>query len=189
MAHRAKQSIPQSGVGSVPVNDRKRLAEWIDQLGLDRVTTDLIAGRLNAWWYDHETGEFHPLPREHWENAEQVRHAANWGHGVGYRFLQDSPDGRSYQIFAAEAQASQPIKRAQSRKQSRKPKKKDRYKPKQADVQLDLLRCFSPDGKVPDRMSPEAVRQAIHKRTGRLHSWDTVNRVLRAQRGEKLPKK
>jgi hypothetical protein len=39
MAHRAEKSIP----------DAKRLADWIDELGLDRITADLIAGRKNAW--------------------------------------------------------------------------------------------------------------------------------------------
>ena len=162
MAHRAKQSIPQSGVGPVPVNDRKRLAEWIDQLGLDRVTTDLIAGRLNAWWYDHETGEFHPLPREHWENAEQVRHAANWGHGVGYRFLQDSPDGRSYQIFAAEAHvASRPIKRAQPSKRRRRPAL-DEYEPA-------AKALFPPRGRPPKRMSNGGALKQLNEELDRRY--------------------
>jgi hypothetical protein len=60
-------------------------------------------------------------------------------------------------------------------------KQKDRYKPKQALARLDLLKHFPPDGKVPDEMSTEAVRQRI----GCKHSWDTVNRAL----GRELPKK
>jgi hypothetical protein len=112
-----------SGAGSVPVDHLKPLAEWIDELGLDRVTTDLIAGRLNACWYDHETGEFHSIPRVHWQNAKQIKHAVGWG------WLGKRDDGRFFphdgcKIFAAEAQApvpaSQPIKRAGGR-----PKKYD----------------------------------------------------------------
>jgi hypothetical protein len=69
---------------------------------------------------------------------------------------------------------------SESTRQPPKQPKKDRFKPKQALVQLDLLRHF-PDGKVPDEMSTGAVRERI----GRKHSWDTVNRAL----GREPPKK
>ena len=173
---RAKQSIPESGAGSVP-DDVKRLAQWVDEFGLNRVTVALIAGHLIAWWYDHETGEFHQIPRAYWQNAEQVKQAAGWGWLVGYRFLQDSPDGRSYQIFAAKAQvASQPIKRAQQYR-----------KPVQEEIIRRVRKEYPPDGNVGSRSS-EKVRQKISDKEFKP-SVDSVHRALRALRSEKLPKK
>src|SRR6516162_9086496 len=43
---------------SVPVNDLKSLAEWLANLGLEKLTSDLMTGGLETRWYDHETGEF-----------------------------------------------------------------------------------------------------------------------------------
>jgi hypothetical protein len=102
-----------SGAGSVPVNPLKPLADWIDELGLDRVTADLIAGRLNAWWYDLEIGEFQLIRRVHWNDAKEVNQAAGWG------WLK-RPDGLvkdTFKIFAAQAPmpAAQPVKNAGGR--------------------------------------------------------------------------
>jgi hypothetical protein len=52
--------------------------------------------------------------------------------------------------------------------------KKVRRKPAQERVHVALRKHFPPDGKVPDKMSTETVRQRI----GWQYSWDTVNRAL-----------
>src|SRR6516162_8959285 len=100
MAHRAKDNIPESGAG-VP-DDVKRLAEWGKELGWNRLTDELMAGRFNSWRYDRETAKFHRIPRQHWQSAEEVKQAAVWGLGRGYRLFQDNrDDARSYKVFAA----------------------------------------------------------------------------------------
>ena len=84
---------------SVPVNDLKSLAEWLANLGLEKLTSDLMTGGLETRWYDHETGEFHSIPRLHWQNAEQVRDAA----GRGWPPLRRTGSrSQGYKIFAAQ---------------------------------------------------------------------------------------
>jgi hypothetical protein len=159
--------------GGETVNDLKRLAEWIDELGLDRVTADLIAGRLNAWWYDHETAQFHPIPRVHWQSAKQIKRAASsWGWPV-----KRDDDGRLFswdccKVFAAPVPVSQPIKRAQPPKQQRS------NKPAQEEV-LRRVREAYPDG------VGNTSSYAVHKRIsgkGYNPSHESVHRALGRER-------
>src|SRR5262245_4986559 len=55
----------------VPVKDLRPLAEWRDELGLDRLVANLIDGDLDAWWYDHATAEFHQIPQVHGQREIQ----------------------------------------------------------------------------------------------------------------------
>jgi hypothetical protein len=82
----------------VPVKDLRPLAEWRDELGLDRLRANLIDGDLDAWWYDHATGEFHQIPRTHWQK-ENVQLAIAWGWFIGGGLF--SRDNRWCVIHAA----------------------------------------------------------------------------------------
>lgn len=175
---KAGKNIPESGAGSVPV--RRPLVEWGKELGWDRLTGVLKSGHLKAEWYNHETGEFHPLPREHWQNAEQVRVAAGWGLQVGFgpmpMFAPSTGRQRSYQIFATEAPtASQPEQSAEQ-EQLEQPRRSS--KRKQEEV-LRRVRMAYPDG-------VEGVPTAEVFKQIRYSSWRTVNRALER---EPLPKK
>ena len=81
----------------VPIKDLRPLAAWRDELGLDRLKADLINGDLDAWWYDHDTGEYHQIPRAHWQREKVVERAIGWGWVIGGLF---SP-GRRCAIHAA----------------------------------------------------------------------------------------
>ena|SRR5262249_60648940 len=71
----------------VPVKELRPLADWRDQLGLDRLRADLINGDLDAWYYDPLTGQWHQIPRAHWQGKvagkDALEHALGWGWGIG----------------------------------------------------------------------------------------------------------
>jgi hypothetical protein len=96
-------------MASVPVKDLRPLADWRDELGLDRLRADLIDGDLDACWYDHATGEFHQIPRAHWQREKAVEHAIGWGWRIGGDLF--SSGGRLCAIHAA-----RPAKHAGGRK-------------------------------------------------------------------------
>ena len=67
----------------VPVKELRPLADWRDELGLDRLRADLIDGDLDAWWQHYATGEWHQIPRAHWQREKTVEDAIGWGWPVG----------------------------------------------------------------------------------------------------------
>jgi hypothetical protein len=88
-------------MASVPVKDLRPLADWRDELGLDRLRADLIDGDLDACWYDHATGEFHQIPRAYWRRNKAVEHAIGWGWLIGGGLFSFSSSVRSCEIYAA----------------------------------------------------------------------------------------
>jgi hypothetical protein len=67
----------------VPVKYLRPLVDWRDELGLHRLRADLIGGDLDAWWYDHYTGEYHQIPRAHWQQERAVERAIESGWPIG----------------------------------------------------------------------------------------------------------
>jgi hypothetical protein len=92
---------------------RRSLADWRDELGLDRLIADLVDGDLDACWYDHGTGEFHEIPRLHWQPEHalnQVKRAIGWG----WRIKRD--DGGLFQWDHCKIYAARSAKHAGGRK-------------------------------------------------------------------------
>jgi hypothetical protein len=67
----------------VPVKELRPLAEWRDELGLDRLRDDLINGDLDAWYFDPLNGQWHGIPRAHWRREEAAETALGWGWTIG----------------------------------------------------------------------------------------------------------
>jgi hypothetical protein len=98
----------------VPVKDLRDLrplANWRDELGLDRLRADLINGDLDAWWQHYTTGDYRRIPRAHWQQKRAVEHALGWGWSIGGGLFSPDVPFRSCAIHAARR-----VKRAGGRK-------------------------------------------------------------------------
>jgi len=170
---RAKNSIPESGVGSVPVKELRLLADWRDELGLDRLRADLIDGTLVAWWQHWETGEWHQIPRAHWQGKvagrDALEHALGWGWGIGGGFPFSSQE---FHPCALRAARPGPSKRPQL-KQPRHGNKR---------VQKAVIRRVHEKypGGVPDGTSVSKVQRKVSDKNpdGFRPGWDAVNDAL-----------
>jgi hypothetical protein len=147
-------------MNAVPVKDLRPLADWRDELGLDRLTADLINGDLDAYHDDPLTGEYHPIPRAHWEGEKAVVHAIAHGWPIGGGlFFPDIP----FRVCAIHA----------ARPGSSKRPKQHRKRTQEGIIRR--VREAYPNG-VGDTSTAEICRTISEK--GYNPSWDSVHRAL-----------
>jgi hypothetical protein len=143
----------------IPVRDLRPLADWRDELGLDRLRADLIDGGLDACWYDHATGDYHPIPRVHWREKKAVEHALGWGWPLGDMF---SSDTRLCTIYAW-----RPVPPATPAVDINTPPDHDHDQRRtplgwaQRDAAERLRAKWAPDGVPPEEMSIGKICEAI----------------------------
>jgi hypothetical protein len=89
----------------VPGKDLRPLADWRAELGLVRLKADLINRDLDAWYYDPLTGQWHQIPRRHWQGKvagrDALEHALGWGWPIGGGLSAPDIHIRSCAIHAA----------------------------------------------------------------------------------------
>jgi hypothetical protein len=61
----------------VPVKELRPIEDWCAELGLDRLHADLFSGDLDAYWQHYATGEWHLIPRAHWQQKSAVESAVD----------------------------------------------------------------------------------------------------------------
>jgi hypothetical protein len=164
----------------VPVKDLRPLADWRNELGLDRLTTDLTDGDLDTWWYDHATGKWHRIPREHWRQENAVEHAIGWGWRIGGGLF-SSDVVRLCAIYAARpGPSATPTATDSHPGAAAQPPSKQRRTPPgwaQKEVIPKLREEYRPDGIPPEGTPVRKTCEAIGVDPER--KWKTVDRAVK----------
>jgi hypothetical protein len=159
---------------TAPVKELRSLADWRDELGLDRLRADLINGDLDAWWQRYETGEWHQIPRAHWRQERAVEVAVEeWGMGSGWAFGPFSSD--LVRLWAARplpSRVAEPASEPSSSEQRRTPPGWA-----QKPVIEKLRDKYPPDGMPPEGTTISDACRAIGEDPAR--KWKTVDRAVK----------
>jgi hypothetical protein len=103
----------------VPDRDLRFLADWHDELGLDRLRAGLIDGTLVAWWRHYSTGKYHEIPRADWQKERAVELAVGWGWQLGPPISFSSSEPVLWcTIYAARRGPSKRPKKSKQRKKA-----------------------------------------------------------------------